>query len=158
VRDRLAIEPGESPRRWCYGCGDLNPESLGITFEVDGLKVTGRFTGRKEHQGFPGVAHGGLAATVMDEAMGWAMYAAGAWAMTARLEVKYRRPIPLEEEVIVTAETVRDRGKRLEVVSEIRTASGERLAEARGVFVRLPDEVAAQYQDAFTPDEEPARS
>ena len=158
MEDKPPSRPAFSPQHWCYGCGELNPESLGITFEVDGLKVIGRFTGRKEHQGFPGVAHGGLAATVMDDAMGWAMYAAGAWAMTARMEVKYRKPVPLEEEVIVTAEVVRDRGKWLEAVSEIRSASGQRLAEAKGVFVRLPDEIARQYQDAFTTDEEPARS
>ncbi|MFQ5471974.1 MAG: PaaI family thioesterase [Dehalococcoidia bacterium] len=151
-------EPDDSPRRWCYGCGDLNPEGLGIQFEVEGTKVTGRFTARKEHQGFPGVAHGGLAAAVMDEAMGWAMHAAGAWAMTARMEVKYRKPLPLAEEVIVTAEVVRDRGRRLEATSEIRTQSGERITQATGVFVRVPDEVARQYDFEFTRGEQPARS
>lgn len=158
MQDKPSSAPAFSPQHWCFGCGELNPEGLRIKFKVDGLKVTGRFTGRKEHQGFPGVAHGGLAATVMDEAMGWAMYAVGAWAMTARMEVKYRKPVPLEEEVIVTAEVVRDRGRWLEAVSEIRSASGERLSEAKGIFVRLPDEVAQKYKDGFVPDEEPARS
>ena len=154
----MALEPDTSPRRLCYGCGDLNPEGLGIQFEVEGATVTGRFTARKEHQGFPGVVHGGVAAAVMDEAMGWAMRAAGAWAMTARMEVKYRKPLPLGEEVIVTAEVVRDRGKRLEAMSDIRTQSGERITQATGVFLRVPEEVARQYDLALIPDEQPARS
>lgn len=143
-------EPDDSPRHWCFGCGDRNPEGLQIEFEADGLKVTGHFTPRQSHQGFPGVAHGGLAAAAMDEAMGWAMYAAGAWAMTARMEVKYRKPLPLGERLVVTAEVTRNRGRRLEASSEIRTASGQRLAEATGVFVRMPDDVQRRYNEAFT--------
>jgi uncharacterized protein (TIGR00369 family) len=142
-------EPEDSPRRWCYGCGDSNPEGLHIDFEVDGKLVSGRFLPRKEHQGFPGVAHGGIAAAALDEAMGWAMHAAGAWAMTARMEVRYRRPLPLGEEVIVTAEVVRDRGRRLEAEARIETSSGEVLAEAKGLFLRMPEETSRQFNQSY---------
>jgi len=142
-------EPADSPRRWCYGCGDANPEGLHVEFEVEGTLVTGRFTPRKVHQGFPGLAHGGIAASVMDEAMGWAMYAAGAWAMTARMEVRYRRPLPLDSEVTVTAQVTRDRGRRLEAEARLLTASGELLAEATGLFLRMPEETSRQFNDAF---------
>jgi uncharacterized protein (TIGR00369 family) len=131
-------EPEDSPRHWCYGCGDRNPEGLHIQFEVEGPRVTGRFTARQAHQGYPGLAHGGIAAAVLDEAMGWAMYAAGAWAMTARMEVKYRRPLPLGRPLTVTAEVVRERGRRLEAQAAIHTASGQLLAEAQGLFLRVP--------------------
>ena len=142
-------EPEGSPRRWCYGCGDSNREGLHIDFEVDGKQVSGRFLPRKEHQGFPGVAHGGIAAAALDEAMGWAIYAAGAWAMTARMEVRYRRPVPLGEEVVVTAEVVRDRGRRLEAEARIETSSGEVLAEANGLFLRIPKERARELNELF---------
>ena len=142
-------EPADSPRRWCYGCGDANPEGLHVEFEVEGTLVTGRFTPRKVHQGFPGLAHGGIAASVMDEAMGWAMNAAGAWAMTARMEVRYRRPLPLDSEVTVTAQVTRDRGRRLEAEARLITASGELLAEATGLFLRMPEETSRQFNDAF---------
>jgi acyl-CoA thioesterase FadM len=75
----------------------------------------------------------------MDEALGWAMYAAGAWAMTARMQVKYRKPLALGEEVIVSAETVRDRGRRLEAVARITTPDGDVLCEAEGLFLRMPE-------------------
>ncbi|HVP05150.1 MAG TPA: PaaI family thioesterase [Dehalococcoidia bacterium] len=141
-------ERDDSPRHDCFGCGDRNPEGLRIEFAIDGLKVSGRFTPRKVHQGFPGVAHGGIAAAAMDEAMGWAMYAAGAWAMTVKMQVKYRRPLPLGEEVIVSAETIRDRGRRLEAVSRIETPAGEVLCEAEGLFLRMPDEESRKMDDS----------
>lgn len=142
-------ELDDSARHDCFGCGARNPEGLHIDFEVEGPKVSGRFRTRNVHQGFPGVAHGGIGAAAMDEAMGWAMYAAGAWAMTIRLEVKYRRPLPLEEELLVTAEVTRDRGRRMEASSEIRTLSGELLCSATGLFLRIPDDKTAEINELY---------
>lgn len=145
----IGEEPEDSPRQWCFGCGKSNAEGLHIDFEVDGLEVTGRFMPRKSHQGFPGVAHGGIAAAAMDEAMGWAMYAANAWAMTAKMEVRYRRPLPLDEEVIVTARVTRDRGRRLDAEAQIATQEGEVLAQANALFLRMPEERSREFNEAF---------
>jgi uncharacterized protein (TIGR00369 family) len=147
-------EPDDSPRHFCYGCGGRNPEGLHIDFEVEGRRVAGTFTARDTHVGFPGVAHGGIAAAVLDEAMGWAMYASGAWAMTARMEVKYRRPLPLGTEVTVTGEVVRERGRVLDAVAQIRDGSGV-LVEAKGMFVRLPREKQSEFQRFFLGNTEP---
>ena len=152
----MTQESYDSPRHWCFGCGKLNTEGLGIDFEVDGLKVEGRFVTRDAHQGYPGVTHGGIAAAAMDEAMGWAMYAAGAWAMTAKIEVKYRKSIPLGEELVVTAGVVRDRGRMLEAAAEIRSLAGDRLAEAKALFVRLPKDKERELQAFFTGEVSPA--
>jgi acyl-coenzyme A thioesterase PaaI-like protein len=149
-------EPDDSPRHLCFGCGDRNPEGLGIEFEVDGRRVEGRFATRDSHQGFPGVAHGGIAAAALDEALGWAMYAAGAWAMTARIEVKYRKSLPLGEELIVAAEVTRERGRILEGIAEIRSLAGERLADAKAMFVRLPKDRERELQQFFLGDGAPA--
>jgi uncharacterized protein (TIGR00369 family) len=142
-------EAPDSPRRWCFGCGDANPEGLHIEFSVDGRRVTGAFEARKAHQGFPGVAHGGIVAAAIDEAMGWAMYAAGAWAMTARLEVRYRRPLPLGQPLEVSAEVVRDRGRWLEAEGSLRVADGTLLADAKAVFIRLPSEQSREMEQFF---------
>ena len=147
-------EPDDSPRHLCYGCGVRNPEGLHIEFEVDGRRVTGRFTARETHVGYPGVAHGGIAASVLDEAMGWAVYAAGAWAMTARMEVKYRRPVPLGEGITVTAEVTRERGRILDAAAQISDGRGV-LAEAKGMFVRLPPDKQSEFQRFFTGGTEP---
>lgn len=160
-------EPEDSPRHWCYGCGDRNAEGLQIVFAVDGTRVNGRFQPRETHRGWPGFAHGGVAAAALDEAMGWATWAAGALAMTARMEVKYRRPLPLDEELLVSAEVTRNRGRRLEVEATISTLSGETLAEASGLFLRVPPEKARELDALFfgarnadepASDEVPSRS
>ena len=142
-------EAPDSPRRRCFGCGDANPEGLHIQFQIDGRRVTGEFEARQAHQGYPGIAHGGIAAAAIDEAMGWAMYAAGAWAMTARLEVKYRRPLPLGEPLEVSAEVVRDRGRWLEAQGRLRVAGGPLLAEGKALFMRLPPEEARRMERFF---------
>jgi acyl-coenzyme A thioesterase PaaI-like protein len=142
-------EPDNSPRHLCYGCGARNPEGLHIKFEVDGLNVTGKFRPRPAHQGFPGIAHGGIAAAALDEAMGWAMYAAGAWAMTARMEVRYRRPLPLDQEISITAAVTANRGKRLEATAALRDVSGKVLAESTGLFLRLPEKRTSELNAAF---------
>ena len=142
-------ESDDSPRHWCFGCGDRNHEGLQIEFEVQGRSVIGRFRAREAHQGYPGLAHGGIAAAALDEAMGWAMYAAGAWAMTARMEVKYRRPLPLGHELLVTAHVIRERGRRLEAQAEIRSPEGHLLAEARGLFLRVPPDRERELQAFF---------
>jgi uncharacterized protein (TIGR00369 family) len=145
----LDRELDDSPRHYCFGCGDRNAEGLQIEFEIEGKRAIGRFTPRESHVGFPGVAHGGIAAAAMDEAMGWAMYAAGAWAMTARMEVRYRRPLTLGEEVVITAEVTRDRGRRLEAEARIETPSGEKIAEATGLFLRMPESDSTKFQASF---------
>jgi acyl-coenzyme A thioesterase PaaI-like protein len=145
-------EPEDSPRHWCYGCGDRNPEGLQIVFEVDGARVSGRFQARETHRGWPGFAHGGIAAAALDEAMGWATWAAGALAMTARMEVKYRRQLPLGEELVVSAEVTRDRGRRLEAEAVIRTLSGETLVQASALFLRVPAERARELDALFFGD------
>lgn len=126
-----------------------NPEGLHIDFAFDGPKVVGKFTPRATHQGWPGLTHGGIAAAALDEAMGWAMYAAGAWAMTARMEVKYRKPLTLGEEVTITAEVTRDRGRRLEAEAIIRDAEGHIRAQAAGIFIRMPDEVGTDIDTSY---------
>ncbi len=142
-------EAPDSLRRWCFGCGDANPEGLGIEFQIDGRRVRGEFQARQVHQGYPGMAHGGIAAAAIDEAMGWAMYAAGAWAMTARLEVKYRRPLPLGEPLEVSAEVVRDRGRWLEAAGRLRLLGGPLVAEGKAVFMRLPPEQARRMEEFY---------
>ncbi len=142
-------EASDSPRRWCFGCGDANPEGLRIQFQIDGQRVSGEFEARRVHQGYPGTAHGGIAAAAIDEAMGWAMYAAGAWAMTARLEIKYRRPLPLGQPLEVSAKVVRDRGRWLEAEGRLRVAGGPLVAEAKALFMRLPPEQAREMEEFY---------
>lgn len=140
--------------RLCYGCGRDNVRGLGLRFRVEDGRAVAEFTPEQFLQGFPGYMHGGGIATVLDEAMGWAAYAAGVWAMTAKFTMRFRRPAPLQQQVRVSGWLTRDRGRFLELRAEMRSRHGHLLAEADGVFVRLDgeraEEVRKQYEAAET--------
>ena len=138
--------------RWCYACGDLNPRGLQLRFRMEGDWAVADFVAGREHQGYPGYVHGGLVSTLLDEAMGWAAYQVGLWAMTAKFTIRFRRPVPLRQQARVGGWVTRDRGRFLEVRAELRSRQGHLLAEADGVFVRLDgeraEEVRKQYEAA----------
>jgi acyl-coenzyme A thioesterase PaaI-like protein len=128
----------ESSKRLCFGCGQDNPGGLGMSFSYDGTAVRGELVARPQHQGFPGHAHGGVIAAALDEAMGWAVHHAGLLAITARLEVRYRRPLPLGAQAFVRAWVCQARGRRILAQAVMEDAAGATLAEARALFLRLP--------------------
>jgi acyl-coenzyme A thioesterase PaaI-like protein len=130
---------------YCFGCGEHNPIGLSLHFERDAEGVVAPYQPRREDQGFPGLVHGGLISLLLDEAMGWAMYADEAFAVTARMETRFRRPVPLDRALLVRSRILSSRGRRLEVEAKLCDApTGDLLAEASGLFVRMsPDDERA---------------
>ena len=124
----------------CFVCGRDNPIGLHLTFYVGDGKVTTTFTPRPEHQGWPGVMHGGITSTILDETVGRTAFLVDMWAVTGRMEVRFRRPIPIGQPFTVTAEIVRVRSRALEARGEIRLADGTVAAEAQATYIRIPDE------------------
>jgi acyl-coenzyme A thioesterase PaaI-like protein len=143
----------------CFVCGESNPAGLHAHFSLGDTpdEMRGRFTPDGRYQGYPGRIHGGVVASVLDETLGRAVALHGAWAFTARLEVRYRRPVPVGAALEVSARQVRDRGRFVEARGEARLPSGEVVAEATGLFLKLaPDETDA-LREAIWPDESGAR-
>jgi acyl-coenzyme A thioesterase PaaI-like protein len=124
----------------CFVCGRDNPIGLHLTFYVDDGKVTTTFTPRPEHQGWPGVMHGGITSTILDETVGRTAFLVDMWAVTGRMEVRFRQPIPIGEPFTVTAEIVRVRSRALEARGEIRLADGTIAAETQATYIRISDE------------------
>jgi len=142
--------PGEiAARRYCFGCGDLNPAGLKLEFRFEGNKAVADFLPQDKHQGYPGLMHGGVMAAALDEAMGWAMYALGVWAVTGKMEVKYRQPLPLHQKATVSGEIIRNRGQWLEMRGEIRSEEGRLMAESYGLFMRLPEEKVRELEETY---------
>jgi len=137
--------------RLCFGCGPENRGGLGMRISYAQGQVRGELVARPEHQGFPGHAHGGVIAAALDEAMGWAAYHAGLPATTARLEVRYRRPLPLGERAVVRAWVAEARGRRVLAKAVLEDATGTVLAEARGLFLRLPSPEALGREPEVAP-------
>jgi acyl-coenzyme A thioesterase PaaI-like protein len=138
-----------NPARLCFGCGSENPHGLGMRFRLEDGRAVAEFTPHEHLQGYPGRVHGGGVATMLDEAMGWAVYGRGAWAMTARFTMRFRQPVALGEEVSVTGWVTRDRGRFLEVRAELRSRVDAVLAEAEGVFMRVSGERAEELRELY---------
>lgn len=124
----------------CYGCGQANLFGLQIELNATGDgQVAGRLFLKQDHQGPPGVGHGGIMAAALDEAMALLVADQLGLAVTARLEIDLRRPAPIGTFVHLDARVERTDGRRIELSARARTggAEGELAAEATGVFVRL---------------------
>jgi acyl-coenzyme A thioesterase PaaI-like protein len=126
----------------CFACGADNDRGLHMTFRLEGGRTICDYTPCEFQQGYPGRMHGGIVATLIDDAMGWAVYHAREWGATARLNVRYRKPVPLDEALRIEAWMVRDRSRLMELRAEMRGRDGELLAEADGVFMKLDAKLA----------------
>lgn len=135
--------------RWCYACGDLNPVGLHLHFEMqpDGAAVA-RFTPQPAHQGYPGFVHGGVVSTLLDEAMGWATYGNGIWALTGKMELRFRAPVPAGALLTVRAVITRDRGRTLDAEAQLLDEQGNVLAEAKGLLFRASGEQARLIEES----------
>jgi len=136
----MKLEPG--PTNACFGCGGANPRGMKLSFELDevGQRVRGAFRAGAEYQGEPGFVHGGIIATLLDEVMGKVNRFRNVRAVTAELHIEYLRPVPIEQEVLLEAWPVENKGRSLYNSGEIREASGAVLARGKGRFVIIDPE------------------
>lgn len=129
--------------RMCFGCGIENVAGLQIRFYNDGQgKSRADVSLSDKHQGFPGIAHGGITATMLDEIMGRAAMTGNFMRLlyTAKMEVKYRKPVPLHTPLILTGRVEKDRGMIVYTVGEVRLPDGTLLAESTAVLMEIPRE------------------
>ncbi len=136
----------------CFVCGQHNPYGLHLVFRLENNSIVADFQPREEHQGFPGIIHGGIVASVLDEALGRTSILAERpeWTMTGRLEIRYRRYVPYGQLLRVRAFLGMQRRKMLQATGMITLADDENtiLAEAQGAFLALPDDkVDAMMKD-----------
>jgi acyl-coenzyme A thioesterase PaaI-like protein len=118
-----------------------------LALRSDGDGVAGTATLGPAYEGPPGFLHGGMSGLLMDQVLGAAAIAAGRWGMTARLELDYRRPVPLERPLLLRGRVAEDAGRKVVVTGTIALADApdQHLVEARGVFVAPRPEQQAAY-------------
>jgi acyl-coenzyme A thioesterase PaaI-like protein len=130
------VPPHHDPS--CWGCGE-NAVGLALPVpEAEGLEEYEAYLAFDErHQGGPGLVHGGLVSAALDEACGllatWYRFPT----VTARIFVRYRRPVTINTELLVRAWLTSERGRRLHVDAEL-SDGDEMLAEARAAFLHVP--------------------
>lgn len=122
----------------CFGCGQQNRTGLRLRFYTDDTgQVVCPVRLAKRFQGPPGHAHGGIIATLLDEAMSKANRILEVVAMTRHLEVEYLRPVPVAAALRLTARHVRADGRKHHCEAELCDADGEVLARGRALFIAI---------------------
>ena len=137
MTDTIRLAP--NPANKCFGCGGDNDRGMKLTFEQDNVnrKIVGRFVLGESYQGGGGMAHGGIIALLLDEAMGKVCRFREVRAVTAELTVEYLKPVSVEKEIVVEGHEAELKGRNLFLVGEIRDTQGHVLARGKGRFVIL---------------------
>jgi len=131
----------------CFACGVQNDRGLHMEFRREGERAVCDYTPCEYQQGYPGRMHGGIVTTLIDEAMGWAVYGAQQWGATARLSVRFRRPVLLDQRLRIEAWVTNNRSRLMELRAEMRDESGALLADGEGTFMKLDERLSAEMTD-----------
>jgi acyl-coenzyme A thioesterase PaaI-like protein len=143
VRHPEAPAPGvliEPHYEHCFGCGPTQPHGLHLVARAgDGVDVFAEFTVGAAHQGGPGLAHGGVLVTALDESLGtlnWLLHTAS---VTARLETDFRRPVPVGSTLYIHARADAVRGRKIYCSAEGRldAPDGQLAVAARALFIQV---------------------
>lgn len=124
----------------CVGCGEDHPTGLKVVVTAgEGLTLSGRFTVTGDHQGAPGLAHGGMLSLAFDEVLGSLVWLVGIPAVTGHLETDYRRPVPVGTTLHITAQIDGLAGRKLYVSAQGRAGAtdGPLTVSASAIFITV---------------------
>ena len=137
-------------RNYCFACGKNNAEGMHLrfTYDEDRDRFVCRFRLGKRYTGPPGHCHGGIIATILDEAMGKVNKLRHVVALTSNITVDYLKPVPLNKPLRVESYEVRVRGRYHTNAAEILNQKGEVLAKGTGLFIAIdPHKMFAKFVD-----------
>ena len=126
-------------RNLCFACGPDNPAGMHLKFTYDKKRKTFvcRFRLDERYSGPPGHCHGGIIATILDEAMGKVNKLRQVIALTARMTVEYLRPVPLNQPLRVESREVSSSQRKHVNMGEIMNQKGEVLARGEALFISI---------------------
>lgn len=137
-------------KNYCFACGKNNPDGMRLrfTYDEDLNRFVSRFRLGKRYTGPPGHCHGGIIATILDEAMGKVNKLRNVVAMTVEMKVQYLKPVPLNKPLRVESREVSVKGRRHTNAAEILNQKGEVLARSEGLFIAIdPHKMFAKFVD-----------
>lgn len=135
-------------KNYCFGCGRNNPDGMRLKFAFDEKRncFVCRFRLDKRFTGPPGHCHGGIIATILDEALGKVNKLRDVVALTSEITVNYIHPVPLHKPLRVESREVRVQGRRHVNEGEILDKNGEVLARGRATFIAIdPHRMFAKF-------------
>jgi acyl-coenzyme A thioesterase PaaI-like protein len=130
--------------KMCFICGLENPVELKLRiYQIEPGVIETTYTAPEHFQGYPGVLHGGIVATILDEISGRAQMgdpSSPRFMFTAKLEVKYRKNVPTCKPLKIIGKAGRSKGKMAEGWAGIYDEQGTLLAEANAMLINIPQE------------------
>lgn len=139
------MKPELTDDRRCFACGPDSDHGLRMTFEYGDGTARSRIVPGREFGGWSNIMHGGIVATLLDEAMAHAALGAGVRAVTARIEVRFRHPVPTGQPLVVEGKVTGRRGRVVEIDGTLSGEDGTRYAESHARF--LAEAVEARGAD-----------
>ena len=124
---------------YCFACGKNNPIGLHLNFKIIDDRFVATKTLSREYQSYPGIVHGGIVSTMLDEAMGGLIVERGEKAVTAKMELRYRKPTPVGEPVTVTGWEESRRRNMVITKGTITLSDGSIAAEATATMMIVND-------------------
>ena len=122
----------------CFGCGQANPTGLHLEFLLaEDSSVVCLASVPDTFEGPPGYLHGGIIATLLDEAMSKSVRARGFTAMTRHMEVDYLRPVPSSTPIRLEGHVTRNEGRKHWTEARILDAERTVLAIGKGLFIEV---------------------
>jgi uncharacterized protein (TIGR00369 family) len=136
----IGVQSAQHISRMCFVCGQDNDAGLhSHFFNLENGRVACQFTAREEHQGYPGRMHGGVIGAVLDELIGRVLQVTdpAAFAVTIYLAVKYRKPVPLGQQVKAVAWATNETSRLLEGEAELYLADGSVAVQASARYLKI---------------------
>lgn len=130
--------------RNCFVCGVMNDMGLKSAFyELEDGTVAALVEPKPEHQSYPMRVHGGVISAMLDETIGRAINIKepDTWAVTGELTVRFKKPVPYGEQLLVTGRITRNTRLIFDGEGEIYSADGTLCATGRGRYVKQPLDV-----------------
>ena len=121
----------------CFVCGMENPDGLRIAWHTEGHSTKAEFIADRKFQGWKGVLHGGIVATLLDEAMTRLACELYGHSVTAEITVRYVHPVPTQQKLIIRGEVVLESRRLIQMKSSLVDPSGKLLAHAAGKVMRV---------------------
>ncbi|HEX5827470.1 MAG TPA: PaaI family thioesterase [Candidatus Limnocylindrales bacterium] len=132
---RIVLDPHS-----CFACGSLNAHGLHLVLHAGGGACWTEVTLDERFQGWDGIAHGGIVCTILDEVMAWALVDNDVWGVTARMNVDFKRPVPIGRRVRGEGRVREARRRVIYAEGVLRDAEdGTELARAEATFVAAPE-------------------
>jgi acyl-coenzyme A thioesterase PaaI-like protein len=135
------LENRQPNSKTCFVCGLSNPVGLGLRFynRAPG-EVSAEYVVAEQYQGYPGIVHGGIVAAMLDEGCARAFMVdnPNRFMFTARLDVRYRKNVPVGERLHLVGKAGKDKGRSATASASLYGPAGELLAEADALLIDVP--------------------